>query len=118
MVSAAKLLRPPIRTLGLARCLRDTGPNGDVGRQTHFARSVKLYFKKKNLTVTNYWQLQNMSYTNLVFVPETHSMRPTCMKRRFFLGQKGSRFALARPITAKQWGDPYIAYLPWLMLII
>ena len=46
MVSAAKLLRPPIRTLDLARCFRDAGPNGDVGRQTHFARSAKLYFKK------------------------------------------------------------------------
>ena len=45
-------------------------------------------------------------------------MRPTYMKRRFFLGEKGSRFALARPITAKQWGDPYSAYLPWLLLFI
>ena len=46
MVYAAKLFRPPIRMLGLARCLRDTGQNGNVGRQTHCARSVKLYFYK------------------------------------------------------------------------
>ena len=38
MVSTAELLGPPIHTVGLityfAACLRDTNPNGNVGRQT------------------------------------------------------------------------------------
>ena len=170
MVFAAKLLRPPIRTLGLARCLRDTGPNGNVGRQTHWTRSVKLYIKKgktaryellvvekhviyelgfcSSETTRCHTSLDELSTTyskpttrrvgllcvraqdssGLALVPctscavdkrgriemlthththkETHSMHPTCMKRRFFPGQKGSLFALARPITAKQGCDP------------
>ena len=42
---------------------------------------------------------------------ETHSLRPTCMKRCFFVGQKGSGFALTRLITAKQGGDPAPIFL-------
>ena len=36
------------QTISLAASLRDTGPNGNVGRQTHWTRSLKLNFPKEN----------------------------------------------------------------------
>ena len=50
-VSTAELPHPPIRAVGLtvsfAASLRDTGSNGNVGRQTRWVRSVKLDFQKQ-----------------------------------------------------------------------
>ena len=77
MISAAKLYRPSICTLGLARCLSETGPNGNVGEETLWASSVKVKSKRRKMPVTSY----NLVEKHVIYKPR--SPIPSCRSNVF-----------------------------------